>query len=94
MHARQRSPRDREIELNNEIQVFPNPFSSEIQLQCSQPIGKCTLQLSNSLGQCIKTIATDFNQQLILNLDDIPTGIYFISIQNQQQRFTKKLIKQ
>jgi len=52
---------------------------------------------SNQLGQIILTQSlegNDENNRLSLNVEDLPVGVYFLTIQSENQLFTKKLVKQ
>ncbi len=68
--------------------IFPNPFSSTIQI--ANPTGLENFQLSNSIGQLIwagKTI----EQQ---DFSSLSNGLYFLAVITPKGRQTIKLIKQ
>lgn len=79
------------------IQLTPNPFNTEFQLQLSGiNKQKTTLKIYDVLGNIL--ITDTFNGMEQLNkqysLESISSGVYFVEISNQQQKQTTRLIKQ
>lgn len=79
--------------INDEVQksnlsVFPNPFSSKIQLE--NATGLENFQLLNSLGQTIWT-GKNIEQQ---DFSQLQNGHYFLKVSTQTGQQTLKLIKQ
>jgi hypothetical protein len=71
----------------NKISIFPNPFTSKIQL--NNITGFEDFLLINSLGQVIWT-GKNIDKQNFSGLDN---GIYYLIILNQAEQHTIKLIK-
>jgi hypothetical protein len=79
--------------INNEIQksnlsVFPNPFSSKIQLE--NATGLENFQLLNAMGQTIWT-GKNIEQQ---DFSQLQNGLYFLKVSTQVGQQSIKLIKQ
>ncbi|GAB4453550.1 MAG: hypothetical protein Fur0028_09030 [Bacteroidales bacterium] len=72
----------------SKISVFPNPFTSKIQLKNNS--GMEDFILTNSLGKVIWT-GKNIEQQ---DFSDLVSGIYFLKVFNQDGQQTIKLIKQ
>lgn len=72
----------------NQIGIFPNPFTSNIQTK--NETGLEDFVLINSLGQMIWT-GKNIDQQ---GFSDLDNGIYFLRVFNQYGQKTIKLIKQ
>lgn len=79
------------------FEVFPNPSSQLINLKFSHLEGKETIEIYNVTGELIKKLAVNnlegSNQSKILIISDMDPGIYFIKLNNDQNEFTKKIIK-
>lgn len=74
--------------LPNDVNIFPNPASTSIQIAANQPVTK--IQLFDVLGKEVKTALGTNN----LDISNISKGVYLASITTDQGTITKKLIKQ
>ena len=71
----------------------PNPFSEQTTLQTDKILKDATLTVYNSLGQQVKQIEHVLGQTVIFNRNDLPSGLYFIQlIENNQTLTNNKLI--
>lgn len=82
-----------ETELNNLIQVFPNPANNFVTIQLPALSKKATIIISNQIGETILKDETS-NQSEILNIEQFANGVYTISIQTEFGSVHRKLIKQ
>lgn len=62
---------------NKRFKVFPNPFSSSTTLKSDKPFVDANLTVYNSIGQEIKQVKNIKGQEVTLQRDDLPVGIYF-----------------
>jgi photosystem II stability/assembly factor-like uncharacterized protein len=75
------------------ISIFPNPFSTSTTLQTTINLKSATLSIYNALGQEIKTINNISGKQITLQRDNLPEGIYFIRLTEDNETIaTKKLM--
>jgi len=75
------------------ITVFPNPFSTQTNLQTDILLHNATLTVYNCLGQTIRKITNISGKTATLQRDNLPNGLYFIRLtQDNKQIATKKLI--
>ncbi len=81
-----------EITTNDQLNVFPNPFSSETTLQTIKPLKNATLTMENCFGQTVKHIEHLSGQLLTLSRDDLPGGVYVIHLTEENKIYTHKLI--
>ena len=85
------------LEPTAELQVFPNPFNSEMTLRVSLPQNSASgsiLRMYNQWGQPIRQIFLSSDQEALRLGRDLPAGIYFISLQSpEHQPITRKVIK-
>lgn len=84
-----------EINPENSVTVYPNPFSTETILQSGEILNDATLTACNLYGQQVKQIKNITGQTITFNRDNLPSGIYFIRIiQDNKTIATKKIIIQ
>jgi hypothetical protein len=78
---------------NDEIQLFPNPFSIQTTLYSSLPLYNTTITVDNCFGQTIKQIKNISAQKVILHRDNLPNGLYFIRLTEDNKIIaTRKII--
>jgi hypothetical protein len=69
----------REINKEEQVSVYPNPFSSRVTIDVSSLKGEINqFDLVNSIGQTIKTEAVNNSKLVIDNLDHHQAGTYFL----------------
>jgi len=77
------------------ITVYPNPFSNVIKIASNKQdriLGK-TLRLYDVTGKLFKT-QTIQSQNTILNVSNLPSGMYILRIEDDSESFVYKIIKQ
>lgn len=75
--------------INNELIVYPNPIRDNIQIKISNK-DNYTVTIYNLQGKKIKT---ELNKDII-QLSDIPNGMYFLNLDQSGKSYTSKFIKQ
>ena len=87
------------VDFLNSISIVPNPASNQC-LVSFDLTDKTHLKMEmvDVLGRKLFNVTDDnFNNghhQLILNLSALSNGIYFLKIENNQNRFVKKIVKE
>jgi hypothetical protein len=79
----------KEIQLNN-YNIFPNPTANQILINWNDHEQR-NIELINTCGQKVK-IFKNVLSNTPLNLSNLPNGIYFIRIYENQNVITKKVI--
>jgi hypothetical protein len=80
-------------ETTPNFQIFPNPFSSSTTLQINKTFNDATLKVYNSYGLLVKQISKFTEQKITLHRDNLPCGLYFIRMtQDNKLITTKKLV--
>ena len=80
--------------LENAVSIFPNPTADQIALDLSQIDSAVDIRLFNLSGQEVLEYSRIANQSnLIIDLSDHPSGIYFLQVEDGNQRTVKKVIK-
>ena len=90
---------------DNTISIYPNPATNQITVQfdASTLISATSakhdtqIDITNELGQSVKKIGSNqfifYKNEIKIDVADLPTGVYFIQIQNQGNTLNKKFIK-
>lgn len=78
------------VNINNEVSVFPNPFTEEVTIKSEYKIDK--ILIFNNRGKIIHEKRQ--NENSLYNLKDIIPGIYFCKIITAKGSTFKKIIKQ
>ena len=75
------------------LSVFPNPFSTSTTLQSVNTFKDATLTVYNLYGQEVKHLNNLSGQTIILNRDNLPQGLYFIQLtENNKTISVEKLV--
>ena len=69
-----------EIYLEAIVNIFPNPFSTQITLHADINFKDATLIIYNLYGQQVKQIINISGQTITLQRDNLPSGLYFIRL--------------
>ncbi len=77
----------------NSSSIFPNPFISSTTIQTTENLNNATLTIFNSYGQMVKQVNNISGQTISLLRDNLPSGLYFIHLtQNNKLITTTKII--
>ncbi len=74
----------------NEINVYPNPTSSQINFSLTQT---SEIKLIDALGRVVYTSTLEAGDQKI-NVSDFENGMYLLSVQNKEVIYTAKIVLQ
>lgn len=74
------------------INIFPNPFETQATVQFDKNLNDANLLLYNMIGQQIKEIKNISGTSYSIQRDDLPSGIYFISLMQDNMLITTKRI--
>jgi hypothetical protein len=82
------------ITVNNltAVEISPNPFTNEFTITNAEHVQKVTI--SNTLGQIVKEETLTGNSTAIISTQNLPQGLYFVILKNNEGlEVTKKIIK-
>lgn len=83
-----------EIDNEKSITINPNPFSFETVLKTKNGFKNISLSIYNSFGQQVKQINNISEPTISLQRDNLPSGIYFIQLADENNVITtEKLIR-
>ena len=72
------------------VALYPNPSSDKVFLDATQlTISK--IQVVNTTGQTVKTIKNNFG---VVEVSDLPSGIYMLKIDTENGTVTKKIVRE
>jgi len=77
---------------NISIKVYPNPVQDILSIDFDFGIERIVIY--NSIGNIKKIVSTKNLNNCKVNVSDLPTGTYFISIEGKGNKTTKTIIKQ
>ncbi len=74
------------------ISLFPNPFSTQTTLQTTEQLKNATLSVDNCFGQTVAQIKNINGQTITLHRDNLPTGLYFLRLMQDNKVIAIKKI--
>ncbi|PCI94137.1 MAG: hypothetical protein COB15_14845 [Flavobacteriales bacterium] len=80
---------DNNIDLNTEIEIYPNPTSNQLSIDTELNISE--VRIVDITG---KTIITIKQKTKTINVAELVNGIYFIKVIADEKTITKKFVKQ
>lgn len=85
----------KESVFNNEIEIFPNPFSDYLKINSKIQTSKIQISIKNILGVELLKAEEETAEPILLNLSSLSSGLYFIEIFNAGRLIAiKNLIKE
>ncbi|MES2621116.1 MAG: T9SS type A sorting domain-containing protein [Bacteroidota bacterium] len=82
-----------DIGANNQLSIYPNPCSSQVNLQLDINDSKgSSLDFFNSIGY--KILAAKVENSIQIPTDNLPDGVYYIQVGDLTRRITRKLLVQ
>ncbi len=79
------------ISVTNKMSVYPNPFSGEISIRFNRNVKISSIKIFSVEGLLIKE--TDGHSR-ILNLSELPKGIYILGVETGDSHFEQRIVKQ
>jgi len=79
---------DENKELNN-ISIFPNPATNQLNIQSEKKIEQVTL--INHLGQTVLTVESN-EKQLIINTSGLIAGVYIVRLKTAKNLVNKRIV--
>jgi len=82
-----------ETNFTSSIDVFPNPFSTQITLQTYNSLNNATFKMVNAMSETVVKIENINGQTLTINRGNLPCGPYVVHLtQGNKLLATKKII--
>jgi hypothetical protein len=83
--------------LKAEIGVFPNPSKGlfNVQLDNSQKNKLITIEVFNIIGEQIYAVEKTYSDPgLAINIADVPSGVYYVTVKAGDKQWNKKIVKE
>lgn len=80
---------DLETSEENNIEIYPNPASSNIYVETGD--NECDILIYNSLGQIVKTMSS-VSGKVSVDVNDMNSGIYFIKIKGSSLNEVRNVV--
>lgn len=74
--------------FNKNIKIFPNPFSTETIIESDYTFKNATLSIEDSFGRTIKSMKNIYGQKIILNRENLPSGLYYVRLSENNKLVT------
>lgn len=82
-----------ELGIENIISIYPNPASDVITIRNNSNLELNNISIEDSRGRTLKKITfTSLEMKQIIDIKDLKTGIYFLTVTSDKNTFTKKFI--
>jgi len=85
-------------DISATMRAFPNPTAGEIRLEMDNAVrGELSVTVRNALGQVVlqqKAGKRAEHLSLLLNLAELPNGLYVIALEHEAYRGVKRVVKQ
>lgn len=75
-----------------EVSLYPNPANSIINVQVKNATVNGTVSIYNTTGALIKVVEMQDNEREV-NISELPSGLYIISVETKKEVLTKQFIK-
>lgn len=83
---------DNEINTQTSIEVFPNPTSERINIKLPNHTTETTIEVFSLSGKVLQNLKSN-KGNITINLSTYQSGLYFISIKNEEKTITKNIFK-
>ena len=81
-------------ETIDKVNVYPNPFSEELHIEISEDVEIRKIEVIDTQRKVVATKRIDFHEnEIVLNLNQLNSGVYFILLSTKDNVITKKVIR-
>ncbi|MBU2020137.1 MAG: T9SS-dependent M36 family metallopeptidase [Bacteroidetes bacterium] len=83
---------DKQI-IEESLRIFPNPTNGEITISVDPTAKMDEISIVDLNGRTVKTIKNVSGNQTTINLNQFNSGIYFVTILSNDNKITRKIVK-
>ncbi|UTW65523.1 T9SS type A sorting domain-containing protein [bacterium SCSIO 12643] len=80
----------RKLQTSNEYKVYPSPAINNVRIQANTS-GQTRYSLMSISGN--RVLTGTFNTETVLDVTSLSNGVYFITLENDTETYTQKIIK-
>jgi len=79
-----------------DISIFPNPAGDVLYIQSSSiQLNEATaISIINVLGQNVLKENVQWKNEVLLDVKNLPSGIYFVKVENDKEKFSARFVKE
>jgi D-alanyl-D-alanine carboxypeptidase len=78
--------------FHNNYVIYPNPSSSYVVIQSDIGLNNATIEINNYLGQTVKIVENIYDKSLLINIENLQDGFYFVKIiEKNHIKISKKI---
>ena len=82
-----------DFEINDGMNVYPNPSIGQVNLRIDQYVGKVTIQIIDINGRVVAKFKNEeFNNLKTIDLSRLQKGVYILKVNGDNLEFTEKII--
>ncbi len=81
------------LDYANNILLFPQPATNEVKIQFSNLESKVAFELYNTIGELVHKQNAQNCSGVILNIQNLNSGVYLLVITTNKEKVVKKLVK-
>lgn len=85
------NPSPKERDLNSQLQLYPNPANSNVQVMLGNEFMGGTLKLYNTTGALVKQVAVEAST-ISIDISALPKGLYFVAAEKEGGSVKGKLV--
>lgn len=84
-----------ELEQSNSVNVYPNPTSSILTIEITNPIlsQQSTINITNLQGKLVFSTQSNKQSNISIDMNSFPAGFYIIEVMNTQATYRRQFIK-
>ena len=83
-----------ETNIHSQFSIFPNPCSNSFAIDLKENNSKPTsIVIRNMQGQEVKAMMINNTSSVNIDIDELPKGIYLVTLVSGEKCFTQKLVK-
>lgn len=76
--------------LSNTVSIYPNPTTDFVNIELDKSVINGTVEIYNWNGKLLKS--STINQNLMMDISDLMTGVYTVRIQTAKEQWVKQLM--
>ena len=83
------------FEFDTYFNLFPNPSKNSLNIEAKQAIVVQSISIYNTLGQLVQTATSkqEFDKSITIDVSQLKTGTYFVTIHSDKGKTVEKFIK-
>ena len=81
-----------DVNKNELFTISPNPSKGIVQLNFAKTVANATITITDLAGRTVYTSKLNSSKNKQLNVEQLGNGVYIVSVEADQQQYTKKLI--